>query len=232
MSDAVRDLTACALTLGAYIISLRARAWRPSPLTAPIFLTALLVIGTLVVLHIPYAAYAGGSTFVTLLLGPATAALAVPLYRNRTLVRLNLPSIVAAVFAGTTSATAVAWSIAVAASLPPGLLGALGIKSATAPVAVQLAGILSIDSSITVAIVIMTGVIGSMLGPGLLTLLGIRDETSRGVAIGAISHGIGTSQCALESERTAAFSTVAMCASATVISVVAVPLVRVMLRAM
>jgi putative effector of murein hydrolase len=159
------------------------------------------------------------------LLGPATVALAVPLYRNRhTLVDHALP-VLAGLAVGSLSTLVAATLLARAFSLTSVLVASISIKSVTAPIAAELAPLVHGDATLTVAFVIATGMLGAMLGPWFMRALGVRRPLARGLALGAISHGQGTAQALLEGELQGAAASIAMGLAAVVTSLVAPALV-------
>ena len=181
-----------------------------NPLLNPVLGAVLVVVAVLVLTETDYGTYFEGAQFVHFLLGPATVALAVPLYRQWQRVRRSALAIAVSLLAGSLmailSAVLVAWllggSEAVLASLAP--------KSVTAPVAMGIAEKLGGLPSLTAVLVIVTGILGAMLGPKVLDLMGVVDWRARGLAIGTASHGIGTARALQVNETAGAFSGLAM----------------------
>jgi len=157
-----------------------------------------------------YPTYFEGAQFVHFLLGPATVALAVPLYFNvARLRRLWLPlaaGLVAGAITAIVSAVAIAWALGASDQT----LLALAPKSVTAPVAMGITEKLGGPPSLTAILVVSTGILGAVLGPWALDLLRVRDAATRGFAIGTASHGIGTARAFQESETAGAFAGLAM----------------------
>jgi predicted murein hydrolase (TIGR00659 family) len=181
-----------------------------NPLLNPVLLAVCLLVAALTLTRTSYPTYFAGAQFVHFLLGPATVALAIPLYRQFDRVKRSALAILTSIITGslTASLTAVAlvrllggsWSTAI--SIAP--------KSVTAPVAMGISEQLGGLPSLTAVMVILTGIIGAMLGPPLLNLLGVRDWAARGLAIGTASHGIGTARALQVNEIAGAFSGLAM----------------------
>jgi predicted murein hydrolase (TIGR00659 family) len=181
-----------------------------NPLANPVLIAVVIVVALLVVTGTPYDRYFEGAQFVHFLLGPATVALAVPLYRQLDRVRESRIAIAASLLTG--SATA-AVSAVVLVKLFGGSLDtaiAMAPKSVTAPVAMGIARELGGLPSLTAVLVILTGILGAMLGPPLLTALGITDWAARGFAIGTASHGIGTARALQVDPVAGAFAGLAM----------------------
>ncbi|SOE18774.1 predicted murein hydrolase (TIGR00659 family) [Hoeflea halophila] len=174
-------------------------------------LTAVIAVVTLLTLSgTSYQTYFEGAQFVHFLLGPATVALAIPLYRQFERVRRSALALVASLLCGSLTAigTAVGFGLLLGASRET--LVSLAPKSATAPVAMGITEQLGGLPSLTAVLVILTGILGAILGPPLLSLIGIKDWRARGLALGTASHGIGTARALQAGELAGAFSGLAM----------------------
>jgi len=199
------------LTLAAYAAGdALSRRLSRHPLANPVVVAAALIIAVLLMSGTSYETYFDGAQFVHFLLGPATVALAVPLWKNRVLVRANLLPMTAALAAGSTvaalSAVATAWAL----GAPSDALASIAPKSVTAPVAMQLSKSLGGVPELTAVLVIATGIIGAMVVTPLMNALRIRDFAARGFAAGVASHGIGTARAFQVSETAGAFAGIAM----------------------
>ena len=181
-----------------------------NPLLNPVLGAVLLLVALLVVTDTDYGTYFEGAQFVHFLLGPATVALAVPLYRQWTHVRRSALAITVSLLCGSLTAIltaiAVAWLLGGSAQV----LASVAPKSVTAPVAMAIAEELGGVPSLTPVLVIVTGIFGAMFGPAGLSLIGVADLRARGLAIGTASHGIGTARALQENETAGAFSGLAM----------------------
>ena len=206
------------ITLLSYIFARKAAGRYPSPLTSPVFLSTVIVIAVLLMLNITYEKYKPASDIMTYLLGPATVALAVPLYRQRKMISENLVPALFGLFAGTVTTILSAVFIAQLLNLSDLILVSLTIKSITIPVASEVAKIIGADSILVAAFVMVTGMLGVMIGPWLMSSLKICDPFSRGLAIGTIAHGIGTAEAAREGELQGAVSGAAMGMAAVITS--------------
>ena len=181
-----------------------------NPLLNPVMIAVILLVAVLWGTGTPYATYFEGAQFVHFLLGPATVALAIPLYRQFERVRRSALAILASIVTGSLAAAASAVAIAWALGAGRDTLVSIAPKSVTAPVAMGIAERLGGLPSLTAVLVILTGVLGAMLGPPLMDLLRIRDWAARGLAMGTASHGIGTARALQVSELAGAFSGLAM----------------------
>jgi len=217
----VWTVASVALTLLAYQASRGVNARFPSPLTSPVFLA---VVGIMIVLAVPgvdYVPYRQGAEPLIALLGPATAALAIPLYKHREIVVAYFLPAISGLVCGAIATLSAAVALAVALGLAPTVVRSIGIKSVTAPIAVELAPLIGGDPALTVALVVATGILGAMLGPWMLDRAGVRDPVARGLALGTVATGIGTAQAAMEGEIQGAVAGVAMGAAAVAISMIA-----------
>ena len=181
-----------------------------NPLLNPVVLAVAVLVAMLLITGTDYGTYFDGAQFVHFLLGPATVALAVPLYNQFRQVRRSMGPLLASIVVGSltasVSAVAAAWMLGAAETT----LISLAPKSVTTPIAMGISERLGGLPSLTAVLVILTGVIGAMLGPPLLTLLRVRDWRARGLAIGVASHGIGTARAMQVNEVAGAFAGLAM----------------------
>ena len=199
------------LTLAAFVLaSLLYRKARMNPLLNPVLLSVVAIVALLSLSGTDYYSYFDGAQFVHFLLGPATVALAVPLYRQFDRVRKSALAILVSLVCGAITSAASAVLIARLLGAQPQSIVSLAPKSVTAPVAMGIAEQLGGIPSLTAVMVILTGIVGAMLGPLLLNLLGISDWSARGFAIGTASHGIGTARALQVNELAGAFSGLAM----------------------
>jgi len=199
------------VTLVAYVGAERVSAHlKRHPLANPVVIAATLLVGLLLATGTPYGAYFDGAQFVHFLLGPATVALAVPLYRNIGTVRKSLLPMAAALLAGSLTAAVSAVAIAWLLGAPPAVLASLAPKSATAPIAMELARNLGGIASLAAVLVILTGITGAVVVTPLMNALGIKDFAARGFAAGVASHGIGTARAFQVSELAGTFAGIAM----------------------
>jgi len=199
------------LTLAAYVAGdwLYEKSGR-LPVCNPVLLAVTMLVGLLTVTGTDYRTYFEGAQFVHFMLGPATVALAVPLYRQFEKVKESAAAIVIALVGG--SLTAIVTAVAVAWALDAGAetLVSLAPKSVTAPVAMGIAEKLGGLPSLTAVLVITTGVLGATIAAGVFRLARITDARARGFALGVTSHGIGTARALQINEVAGAFAALAM----------------------
>jgi predicted murein hydrolase (TIGR00659 family) len=180
------------------------------PLVNPVMIAIVLVALVLTATGTPYGTYFAGAQFVHFLLGPATVAIAVPLFRNWAIVRRNLLPMLAALAAGSVVAVASALAIAAAFGVPRPVLIALAPKSVTAGIAMGISEALGGEPALTAVLVITTGILGAVMVTPLMNALGIRDYAARGFAAGLASHGIGTARAFTVNPLAGTFAGIAM----------------------
>lgn len=188
------------------------------PLANPVLLTVTAVIAVLTLTRVPYERCFQGAQFIHFLLGPATVALAVPLYRNIDRVRAALVPILAGIACGAATA---GLSVLVLGWLLGGdraLIASLATKTVTAPVALGIAGSIGGLPPLAATFAVMTGMTGADVGPALLTRLGMRSPLQRGLAMGVGCHGQGTARILQESEEADAYASLAMGLTALVLT--------------
>lgn len=181
-----------------------------NPLLNPVMLAVAGLVALLLATGTSYDAYFEGAQFVHFLLGPATVALAIPLYRQLERVRRSWAALAVSILCGALTATATAVGTALILGASAETVLSLAPKSVTAPVAMGIAEEIGGLPSLTAVLVILTGILGAMLGPPLMNLMGLRDWAARGLAMGTASHGIGTARALQVNELAGAFAGLAM----------------------
>lgn len=199
------------LTLLAYLLGdwLFQKSGKKS-LFNPVLLAVLMLVALLTLTRTTYDTYFEGAQFVHFMLGPATVALAVPLYRQWHRLRRSWLAIAVSLAAGSLTAVVSAVGIGWLLGASRDALISLAPKSATAPVAMGISEKLGGLPSLTAVLVIMTGVLGAVLGTWVLSLIKVRDARAQGFALGLTSHGIGTARAFQLGELAGAFSALAM----------------------
>lgn len=198
-------------TLGAYLIADRiAQAAGRHPVVNPVAIAVAMLGMLLKLTGTDYQTYFNGAQFVHFLLGPATVALAVPLYRNLELVKRNLLPMAAALIVGAFVAIVSALLVARTLGAPRAVLVSLAPKSVTAGVAMAVSETLGGAPPLTAVLVIATGILGAIVVTPLMNALGIRDYAARGFAVGLASHGIGTARAFAVDPVAGVFAGIAM----------------------
>lgn len=181
-----------------------------NPLLNPVFIAVCVIVTILLATGTSYQSYFEGAQFVHFLLGPATVALAIPLYRHLETVKRSALALLVSVCLGSMTAALTAVMLVALLGGSETTMISMAPKSVTAPIAMGISEQLGGLPSLTAVLVIMTGIVGAVLGPPLLNLLRIRDWRARGLAIGTASHGIGTARALQVNEVAGAFSGLAM----------------------
>ena len=145
---------------------------------------------------VEYKQYAAGAEFINFLLGPATIALALPLYKNRKVIAQQALPILGGVTIATLVAIVVVYFCAKGLGASEKVLLSLIPKSVTTPIAIDVSKTIGGIPALTTAAVIFTGMLGATFNHKLLKLFGIKNDIAAGLAIGASSHGLSTSACA------------------------------------
>lgn len=192
----------------------------------PVLVSVVVLVAVLAASGTPYAAYFEGAQFVHFLLGPATVALALPLHRELRRERARAVPLSIALVAGSLTAVVTAVGTARLGGASPATVLSLAPKSATAPVAMGIAEKIGGLPSLTAALVILTGILGAVIGTGVLKVVRVRDPVAIGFGLGVASHGIGTARAFQLDERAGAFAGLGMGLNALVTALLLPLLVR------
>lgn len=198
------------LTIAAYQVSLVIQRRTGSLLLQPVIVTLMLVIAMLLLLDIDYLVYREAAEPIALLLGPATVALAVPLYQQRQRIRLLLWPILITLLVGGVLIVVLTLLLGWLLGAPFVTLMSLAPKSVTMPIAMLLSEQAGGDAAMTAALVMLTGVIGTVMAPPLLRLARVDSPAARGLTLGMNAHAIGTAHALREGGECAAFAALGM----------------------
>ncbi|GFO67851.1 membrane protein [Geomonas limicola] len=209
------------LTLGCYLATRALFLRFRQPLLNPVFLSTLMIIAVLQATGGTLADYQPAKETMTFLLGPATVALALPLYNNRRVLKNQALPVLAGVLCGSLATIAAVLWAGRLAGFARSILISLGPKSVTVPIAVEISRLSGGEPALTAAFVVATGMIGSILGPVLLTAVRVKDPVARGLALGTVSHGQGTAVALIEGETAGAMGGVAMALAAVFTALIA-----------
>ncbi len=204
-------LLALTLTVGVYWAA--DKLWERSgrhPLLTPLLITVTVISIVLVVAGIDYTAYADGASILTILLGPATVALALPLHRQASHVKEAAPMVLGAVLVGAFFSIISGYWVTLWLGGSTELAASMAPKSATTPIAMALAEQIVGLAPLAVLFVMVAGLAGAVIGPKILDLVRVTDPRARGLAMGVASHGVGTSRAFQEGQAQGAFSGLAM----------------------
>lgn len=180
------------------------------PFLNPLLIAIFLTIALLRLLRVDYETYQISAKYITYFLTPATVCLAVPLYKQLTLLKENLSAILASILAGCVSHLIVVAGLAFLFHWNQDFLFSFLPKSVTTPIALGICRETGGMEELTVIGVTVAGLTGSILGPALLKLFRIKNPVAQGLALGTASHAIGTSKAVELGDIQAAVSSVAI----------------------
>jgi len=198
------------ITLGAYQLVLAAYDKTRWIFLQPVLVSMLVVIAVLLTCGVSYAEYRKSTEIMNILLGPATVALAVPLYLNlRRIRQLFVPTLTTLVIGGVVATGAcllLGWWFGAEHMI----LMTMAPKSVTSPIAMLVAEQIGGVAALAAVFVLITGVIGAIFGPALLSRCGVHSAEARGMSLGITAHAVGTSVALQESDECGAFAALAM----------------------
>ena len=209
------------LTIGSYLIAdFIYRKSNSFPLLNPVAISVLIVSLTLVSLNIDYERYFDGAKFIHFLLGPATVALAIPIYKKWNLIISNSKAIFLSLMAGSTFAILITFSLSSYLELKDELILSLLPRSVTAPIAMGISEIIGGIPSLTAIITLITGIIGASLGVFVFDLMKLKKMEARGFSLGLASHGVGTARAMSRDKNAGVFAAVGMGLSGLITSII------------
>jgi predicted murein hydrolase (TIGR00659 family) len=198
------------LTLAGYALGRWLHHRTRSPLFQPVLVAIVVIVAVLELGDVSYSDYLNGGSFVGFWLGPATVALALPLHHEWHLVRRAAVPILTGVIAGTVVSICSAILVTDLAGGNRELQLTMAPKAATTPVSLALSTQIGGIPALTAVLTILAGITGAILGPWVLDRIGVRDLRARGIALGTVTHGIGTARALAESRTEGAFSALCM----------------------
>ncbi|WP_418419348.1 LrgB family protein [Blautia sp.] len=198
------------ISLLAYEIGLAARKKWKLPILNPLLISILLVIGILVLFRVDYESYNASAQYLSYLLTPATVCLAIPLYIQLDVLKKNIVAILAGILSGVLASLGSILAMAMAFGLSHREYVTLLPKSITTAIGMGVSEELGGYVTISVATIIITGVLGNIIAEAVCKLFRIRHAVSRGLAIGTAAHAIGTAKAMEMGEVEGAMSSLAI----------------------
>lgn len=180
------------------------------PLFNPLLIAAILIIAFLKIFNIDYDTYNKGGQFINIFLGPATIVLAVPLYKQFNLLKENFVPIISGILIGSLISILSVISISLFLGLDNNLMISLLSKSVTTPIGIEITNSLGGVSSITVLAIVLSGIIGAVVGPTVFKVLRINNPIAKGISLGTASHAVGTSKALEIGETEGAMSSLSI----------------------
>jgi predicted murein hydrolase (TIGR00659 family) len=181
-----------------------------NPLANPVAIAVALLVLVLAATNTPYKTYFEGAQFVHFLLGPATVALAIPLYQQFAKLKRNWFALLSAALLGGAAAAASAMGVAWALGASRATVLSLAPKAVTTPIAMGVSEKIGGLPSLTAVLVMATGILGATTARFVFNRMKIEDHGIRGFSLGVTSHGIGTARAFQVSAEMGAFSGLAM----------------------
>ncbi len=182
------------LTLGSYGLGMVLKRKTGWSIMNPLLVAIALVIVFLLLSGVSYERYSEGTTIISYLLTPSTICLAVPLYQQVEQLKKNYKAVLAGILSGVLSSMVTVLVLALLFHFDHAAYITFLPKSITTAIGMGVAKELGGYVSVTVVVIIITGVLGNIFAEKFLALLSIREPVARGIAIGSASHAIGTAK--------------------------------------
>ncbi|WP_324822307.1 LrgB family protein [Sinanaerobacter sp. ZZT-01] len=198
------------LTLVAYLAGIWIQRKTCCTLLQPILVCSVLLIAFLMITGISFEEYNEKSQFLNFILPLTAVVLAVPLYRNLVILKKYAIPIFSGIFAGTLATILSLVAIGKIMGTKEIILISMLPKSATNPIAIEVSSQIGGIPSLTVAMVVIAGCFGAICGPEILKLMGITHPVAKGIAIGTLSHAVGTSRAFKEGQIEGSMSSLAI----------------------
>ena len=198
------------LPIVAYWVGVRAQKKTGLVVCNSMLITVALIIAVLTVFHIPYEDYYQGGSLINLFLGPATACMAVTVYAKMDLLKKYWLPVLAGCLAGTVTSIGSILVLSRLFGLDKDMTASLLPKSVTTPIATAVSEGHGGIVPITVAAVIVTGILGNLAAPFLVKLFRVKDPVAAGLGIGTCSHALGTAKALEMGETEGAMSGLAV----------------------
>jgi predicted murein hydrolase (TIGR00659 family) len=176
----------------------------------PLLIAIVLTIGAICLLGVDYDSYYNSAKYISYLLTPATVCLAVPLYEQTALLRRHIKALAAGILSGVLASLLSILILAKLFSLSHQQYVTLLPKSITTAIGMGVSQELGGAVAITVAVIIVTGILGNVIAEGLFKLLNIHEPIAKGLALGTAAHAIGTAKAMEIGEVEGAMSSLAI----------------------
>ncbi len=176
----------------------------------PLLIGTICVMAILSLLDVEYSQYNESASYISYLLTPATVCLAVPLYRQLTLLKNNIKAVAGGIASGVLASLVSVFLLARLFGLDHEQYVTLLPKSITTAIGLGLSEELGGIPTITVAVIIVTGILGNMIAEFIYKLFHIEDPVAKGLALGTASHAIGTAKAMEMGEIEGAMSSLAI----------------------
>ena len=182
------------ISLLAYEIGLAIKKKWKLAILNPLLISILLVIGVLILFGVDYDSYNASAQYLSYLLTPATVCLAIPLYIQLDVLKKNVVAIMVGILSGVAASMGSILAMAMAFGLSHKEYVTLLPKSITTAIGMSVSEQFGGITSISVAVIIITGILGNLIGEYVLKIFRVKHPISKGLALGTASHAIGTSK--------------------------------------
>lgn len=209
------------ISIAGYEIGLFLKRKLKSPIFNPLLISILFVIGVLLFFKIDYEVYNEGAKYLSYLLTPATVCLAIPLYEQIELLKNNIKAIVLGITSGAIASLGSVLILSKVFQLSHEQYVTLLPKSITTAIGMGISEELGGIVTITVAVIIITGIVGNIIAEGVCRIFKIEEKVAKGLAIGSSSHAIGTVKAMEMGEIEGAMSSLAIVVSGVITVVMA-----------
>lgn len=198
------------LSIAAYEVGVFLKKKTNSPIFNPLLVSIVLVMAVLIVFRIDYDSYNSSAKYLSYLLTPATVSLAIPLYQQLELLRKNFVAIMLGILSGVLTSAGVILAMSILFGLSHEEYVTLLPKSITTAIGMGVSEELGGYVTITVAVIIVTGILGNIIGEMVCKVFRIKNPISRGLALGTSAHAIGTARAMEMGEVEGAMSSLAI----------------------
>ena len=199
-----------AISLVGYVIGVQLKKKFKLAVLNPLMISIIFVVGVVLLFKLDYPSYKKQAEILNYLLTPATIALAIPLYQQLSLLRKNLLAVICGIISGVFASMSSVLAMSVLFSLSHEDFVTLLPKSITTAIGMGVSEELGGIQTITVAVIIVTGVLGNVIGEGVCKLFRITEPISRGLALGTAAHAIGTAKALEMGELEGAMSSLSI----------------------
>lgn len=211
------------ISLLTYWVATKIRKKFPYPIFNPLLISAIITITILIIFDIDFETYNQGAKFITMLLTPSTVCLAVPLYKQMRILIKYLDAILISIFAGAIAGMFSIFIMCLLMKADPTIYYSLLPKSITTAIAIGVADKIGGISTITVGVVIVTGILGAIIAKSIFKLFRIKHPVAIGLSLGNGAHAIGTAKAIEFGEIEGAMSSLSI-AIAGLITVIVAPI--------
>lgn len=198
------------LSIAAYEIGVFLKKKTNSAIFNPLLVSIILVMIFLVIFRIDYESYNDSAKYLSYLLTPATVSLAIPLYQQLELLKKNFTAIILGILSGVLTSAGVILAMSILFGLSHEEYVTLLPKSITTAIGMGVSEELGGYVTITVAVIIVTGILGNIIGEVVCKVFRIKNPISRGLALGTSAHAIGTAKAMEMGEVEGAMSSLAI----------------------